>query len=218
MMSGLPPQPAILDMGCGPGMQSLELARLGARVTALDLHARFLAELERRAAAAGLADRITTVCASMADPPVEAGAFDAVWSEGAIYLIGFEAGLRAWTSLVKPGGYIAVSEAVFFQAPAATPERVMAAFSDYPAMTTIEGALERVRRVGLDLVGDFTLPKSAWWDHYYGPIAARLPTLRAARGGDPAYARRIAEAEAEIADYRLYSDYYGYQFIVMRRP
>lgn len=38
----------------------------------------------------GLADRISKVCASMDDLPFEDGEFDIIWSEGAIFVMGFE--------------------------------------------------------------------------------------------------------------------------------
>ena len=46
----LPPldRPSILDMGCGPGVPTLELARLsGGIVTGLDTHQPYLDELNR---------------------------------------------------------------------------------------------------------------------------------------------------------------------------
>jgi SAM-dependent methyltransferase len=45
----------VLDVGAGTGRVALDLARAGARVTALDLDAELLAELARRARDAGLA-------------------------------------------------------------------------------------------------------------------------------------------------------------------
>ena len=43
----------------------------------------------------------------------EPNSFDVIWSEGAIYLIGFELGLAKLKEFVKPGGYVTVSEAVW---------------------------------------------------------------------------------------------------------
>lgn len=45
----------VLELGCGNGRVALQLARQGHRVTGLDLDAGLVAELRRRAAAAGLA-------------------------------------------------------------------------------------------------------------------------------------------------------------------
>ena len=70
LVRGMPAKPTILDVGCGPGAQTLVLARLtGGMVTAVDNHAPFLDDLRGRAARAGLAERIQTVNASMFDMP-----------------------------------------------------------------------------------------------------------------------------------------------------
>ncbi len=46
MMEGLPSNPRILDVGCGPGMQTIDLARhTGASILAVDTHQPFLDEL-----------------------------------------------------------------------------------------------------------------------------------------------------------------------------
>jgi ubiquinone/menaquinone biosynthesis C-methylase UbiE len=109
LMNNLPKRPIILDIGCGTGMQTLELAHLSrGRVVALDNHQPFLDELRRRAERAGLAGRVETVNGSMFSLDFGNYRFDTgspnyalhnlgylvIWSEGAIYLIGFERGLR----------------------------------------------------------------------------------------------------------------------------
>jgi SAM-dependent methyltransferase len=218
-MTDLPPAPEILDIACGPGMQTLALARRsGGHVTAIDLHAPFLADAARRARAAGLADRVSLARASMTRLPFASGAFDALWCEGAIYMMGFAEGLQAWKRLLKPGGYVAVTEPVLFQPPEETPPEVLAGWAEYPAVTTVAGILARAVWARYQVVDHFPLPPSAWWDDYYGPIEAKLPALRAARGADRAYAHRIREAEDEIDLYRRHSDAYGYLFVVLQLP
>ena len=114
--SELPEQPHILDIGCGTGAQTLTLAQHGGgRITATDLVPELLAVVTERMAAAGLADRVTTRAADMHELPFEDGAFDLLWSEGAIYIMGFDAGLSAWRRLLEPGGYLVVSEACWFR-------------------------------------------------------------------------------------------------------
>jgi SAM-dependent methyltransferase len=217
LMADLPAAPAILDIACGPGMQTLELARRsGGHVTAIDLHMPFLADAARRARAAGLADRISLVRASMTALPFASGAFDALWCEGALYMMGFAEGLRAWTRLLKRGGYVAVTEPVLFQPPEETPPEVLAGWAEYPAVTTVDGVLGRAAQAGYRIVYHFPLPPNAWWDDYYGPMEAKLPALRSAHGADRAYARRIREAEDEIDLYRRHADAYGYLFVVLR--
>lgn len=68
----------ILDLGCGPGRHSLPLAAAGWQVTAVDRSAGLLADLRRRAEAAGLSERIDVIEADMRDFE-QPEAFEAVW-------------------------------------------------------------------------------------------------------------------------------------------
>jgi SAM-dependent methyltransferase len=212
----LPPSPRIVDVGCGPGMQSRELARLsGSKVYAVDTHTPFLRELASAARGSGLDGRVVTIEASMNALPFAARSIDLLWSEGAIYIAGFEEGLRLWHPLIAEGGSVAVTEATWLRPdpPAEVAEFWMAA---YPAMGDAARNVERATRAGYRIVDTFTLPPEAWWDDYYAPIEARLPVFRARNAGDPV-AQEIADAEAvEIALFRRYSAYYGYVFYVMR--
>jgi len=61
-----------------------------ASIVALDAHRPFLEELERRAAAQGVLDRIQTKCADMRHMTFAPESFDLIWCEGAAYIIGLE--------------------------------------------------------------------------------------------------------------------------------
>ena len=88
-------------------MQTLVLAReTYGRIIAVDRHQPYLDELDRRAKRQWLSDRIHTINASMMALDLPDETFDLIWSEGAIYVMGFEQGLRAWKRLLKPGGAI----------------------------------------------------------------------------------------------------------------
>jgi len=212
----LPAQAHVLDIACGPGMQTLDLAALlpDARIMALDTHAPFLAEVQRRAVAAGAADRIATVLADMAALPFPAGSFDLLWCEGAAYMLGLAQALRAWRPLLRPGGRLALTEAVWLRpdAPAAV-RRCWAA--DYPAMGDIESCRRIVGDCGYALLGDFVLPERAWWESYYGPMEARLAELAPCYAGDAIAEAVLRECREEIEVYRAFGDYYGYVFLVM---
>ncbi|WP_448563145.1 class I SAM-dependent methyltransferase [Trichothermofontia sp.] len=111
----LPPlsQPQILDIGCGPGEQTLTLARLtDGQIMAIDTHQPYLDRLQAEANSRGWGDRIHCRQASMFDLSFVETPVDLIWSEGAIYLIGFTEGLQQWRSVLKPGGYLVVSELV----------------------------------------------------------------------------------------------------------
>ncbi len=101
----------IADIGCGTGASTLLLANeLDAHITAVDFLPDFLAVLDANAKQAGVAERIATVAESMDNLSFETASLDAIWSEGAIYNMGFEAGIKAWKNFLKLGGILAVSE------------------------------------------------------------------------------------------------------------
>jgi ubiquinone/menaquinone biosynthesis C-methylase UbiE len=70
----------------------------------------FLEALKTRAAQGGLGEQIATVVGDLENLPFADEELDLIWSEGAIYNIGFEQGLKDWRRYLKPGGLLAVSE------------------------------------------------------------------------------------------------------------
>jgi len=212
----LPQTPDVLDIACGPGMQTVELAKfIDGRIIALDTHQPFLDEVNRRAVAARLDRRIATVRASMAAVPFADASFDAIWCEGAMYMLGLETALREWRRLLRPTGYVAATHPCWLKAD--VPAGARALWQDEVfEMTTIDESLTTIARAGYGVVEHFVLPASAWWDDYYTPIEAKLPSLLAQHADDPAARRRIEEARSEIEGYRRFGDSYGYVFFVVR--
>jgi SAM-dependent methyltransferase len=217
-MSALPTAPAILDVGCGPGAQSLALAELTrGTITSVDTHQAFLDDLAGSARERGVGDRVTTLKASMTAMPFAEGSFDLIWCEGAIYFMGFREGLTAWKRFLRPGGYIAVTEPCWLKPEADIPGDVRAEWqNEYPAMTTVENILAGVAACGYRVLDHFVLPQSAWWN-YYGPKEARIALLREQHQGDAVALKRFGELQSEIDNYRKHADFYSYLFVVMQR-
>ena len=212
----LPDEPFILDVACGPGMQTIELANLcKADIVAVDLHQEFLDELDRRAADANVSDRVTTVNASMLELPFDEDSFDLIWSEGAVYIMGFENGLKAWKPLLKKGGCLAVTNVSYLRDE--VPEEVRKFWAaGYPEITTVANFLKIIERCGYKLLDHFTLPTSAWMNDYYTPMEKQLQALRTKHSGNGDAQKAIEESQHEIDMYRKYSDYYGYVIYVMQ--
>lgn len=207
----------VADIGCGTGASTLVLAaELDAQVTAVDFAPELLAELRARAGRAGLAERITTLATSMETLPFEAASFDAIWSEGAIYNMGFAAGVRAWRKFLKPGGVLAVSELTWLTD--RRPEALRAHWArEYPEVDTASAKLAVLEREGFSPVGYFPLPGHCWLDNYYRPSQRRFAAFLDRHGHADA-ARAIVEAEEnEIALYEQYSEFFGYGFYVARK-
>jgi SAM-dependent methyltransferase len=206
----------IADIGCGTGASTRVLAQeLDAEVTAVDFLPEFLDVLAQEAEKAGLSDRIETLAASMDALPFKDGSLDAIWSEGAIYNIGFEAGVRAWRRFLKPGGLLAVSELTWLTTE--RPEELTAHWmSEYPQVATAAEKIAQLERNGFSPVGYFPLGRDCWMDNYYTPMRARFDGFLTRHDGDAARAIVAAE-EVEIALYERNTDYVSYGFYIARR-
>lgn len=219
-LSGLAPDRdlRVADICCGTGTTALLLVRvLGARITAVDLLPAFLEELCTAASATGLDDRIETVAADMADLPFHEGTFDAIWSEGAIYNIGFARGIAAWSPFLKPGGILAVSELTWLTT--ARPAELQAHWdAEYPEVDTASAKIAVIERAELVPMGYFPLSADCWLENYYAPMAARFDAFLA-RHRDSDAARAIVAAErTEIDLYRRNAAFVSYGFYIARKP
>jgi SAM-dependent methyltransferase len=189
----------ILDIGCGPGMQTIDLAKNApGKIIALDNYKPYLDELHRRVATEKLSDKIIVQNGSMFDLSFAPESFDVIWSEGAIYIIGFEKGLQEWKKLIKRGGYLIASDIAWFR-------------EEIPAeLQIIESASYR-------LIAHFPLPDSAWWQNYYHSIEQKIPQLEL-KYSDDSEAMEILRAEKEEMElFRKYSAFYGYEFYIMQK-
>ena len=216
MLEGLPPRPRILDIGCGPGAQTIDLARAtGGEIVALDLSQRFLGELMDRARDAGVAAQITPLRRSMLEMNFAPGEFDLIWSEGAIYIMGFAAGLQAARPFLKHGGWLVVSELTWLtdDPPAAAREYWA---RNYPDMADIDSNRQKCLTMGFSNLSTFTLPVSDWWRNYYEPGETRLLEVRARHHKSPEIVALLDDIRREYDLFRAHSDAYGYVFYVMQ--
>jgi ubiquinone/menaquinone biosynthesis C-methylase UbiE len=220
-LKNLPLKPRILDIGCGPGMQTIELAKLsGSQIEALDNHQPFLDELNAQAEKEGVSDKIHAVKGDMFNLKYPIESFDLLWCEGAIFVIGFEKGLITWRSLLANKGFLVASELSWFKND--LPDELVAFMREMYAgiesggVKTVEENLETAKKAGYRAIDWFLLPKSSWWD-YYSSIEAKLPSLREKFRNQPKALRYLDSEQREIEMYRKYSDYYGYAFYVLEK-
>ncbi len=218
--------PRILDVGCGPGRQTLDLLDLtegiNAQITATDNYQPFLDQLVQTARSRGpnsgnsWARRLSVVNADMADLPFEDAGFEILWSEGAIYIVGFEAGLRQWRSLLVPGGVIAVTEISWLH-PTPPQEAVDFWAAEYPGMQTVDENLETLEGTGYSVCEHFVLPESDWWTGYYNPLRENARRFEEKYRGDETAAQVLAMERREMALYQRHSRSYGYVFYIAQR-
>ena len=207
----------IADLGCGTGASTLLLAsRLDAEITAVDRLPAFLDELEVRATSQGVARAITPLNCSMEALPFAEGAFDVIWSEGAVYNMGFEAGISAWRRFLKPDGMLIVSEITWLRA--TRPPEIQSYWqSVYPEIDVASAKIRILEQHGYRPEGFFILPAYCWLENYYRPMQRRFPSFLARHGHSQPAQALVAAEEHEIALYERYRDDYGYGVYVARK-
>jgi cyclopropane fatty-acyl-phospholipid synthase-like methyltransferase len=209
--------PFILDIGCGQGMQTIELAKISnGKIVALDNHQTFLELLMQQAQEHGVAGNIVPLTISMLDMEFEKEAFDLIWSEGALYIMGFQNGLKRCYQLLRSEGYLALTELVYMVPD--PPDELVEYFSvEYPDIKNIGENIKTIKEEGFRLVSNFTLPETSWLDNYYGPMEKELTRL-GKKYKENAVASTVFKAfRNEIDFYRKYSKCYGYAFFVMQK-
>lgn len=209
---------SVLDIACGPGMQTRHLVELlpDCHITALDINPPYLAEVDVWIKQNNLGQQVTTVRGDMAKPPVAAGSMDLIWCEGAAYMLGVGPALQTWQPYLRADeapGFIALSEPVFLSAQ--LPQPVVDNWAEYPEMSDEDGIAARVSGAGFDLLESFILPPEAW-AAYYAPLQKRVDALRPKYANEPDSLQVIDEGQQEIDAWREYGEYFSYAFLVTR--
>ena len=92
----------IADLGCGTGGQTMILAQhVPGKITGIDFFPGFIERFNKNAEKLNLQNRVKGIVGSMDDLSFEKDSLDLIWSEGAIYNIGFERGLKEWRKLFE---------------------------------------------------------------------------------------------------------------------
>ncbi|MCU0560792.1 MAG: methyltransferase domain-containing protein [Desulfobacterales bacterium] len=207
----------IADVGCGTGGQTMVMAQqTPGQVVGVDLFPRFIERFNVNARQLNLQDRVTGIVGSMERLPFEEEGLDLIWSEGAIYNIGFERGLNEWRTFLKSGGYIAVSEATWFTAE--RPEEIDRFWREaYAEIDTIPNKVERLQKAGYIPIAAFVLPESCWTEHFYVPQVSAEKRFLEKHAGQQAAEALVANQRHEAQLYHRYKQFYGYAFYIGKK-
>ncbi len=106
-------KPHILDIGCGSGVPTMELARLSnGQIIGLDINQPLLDILRRKIKKAGLSGRVGAMKCSLLEMEFPRESFNIIWAEGSISVIGFKRGLKEWRRFLKPNGFLVVHDEI----------------------------------------------------------------------------------------------------------
>lgn len=207
----------IADIGCGTGGQTMVLAQNApGKITGIDLFPTFVDLFNNNARINALSERVKGVVGTMESLPFQPEELDLIWSEGAIYNIGYKRGLNEWHQFLKKGGYIAVTEASWFTAD--RPAEIESFWNDaYPEIDTIPNKVAQMQDAGFIPVATFILPDNCWTDHFYVPQVKAQEVFLAKHKGNKMAEELIANERREAGLYAKYGQYYGYVFYIGRK-
>ena len=207
----------IADIGCGTGGQTIVLAQhTPGHITGIDLFPAFTDLLNFNTGRLNLQDRIKGIVGSMDNLPFQNEELDLIWSEGAIYNIGFERGLNEWRKFLKTGGYIAVSEASWFTEE--RPAEIERFWQDaYPEINTVSNKIAQMQKAGYIPVAAFILPENCWIENFYIPQISAQETFMKKYAGNKTAEELVANERHEAQLYYRYKDFYGYVFYIGKK-
>lgn len=216
-IDGLTETSRIADLGCGTGGQTMVLAQHApGQITGIDLFPTFIDLFNQQADRLHLGERVKGIVGSMDDLPFQEEELDLIWSEGAIYNIGYERGLKEWRRYLKKGGYVAVSEATWFTTE--RPQEIEKFWMDaYPEIDTIANKVAQMQNAGYLPVATFVLPENCWTDHFFAPQVAPRELFLKKHAGNKMAEDLVINMKEEARLYDLYSQYYGYVFYIGKK-
>ena len=189
-------KPRILDVGCGSGVPTMELARLSnGQIIGLDVNQPSLDRLTRKIEKAGISNRVKVMECSIFDMDFPDESFDIIWAEGSIAVIGFKRGLKEWWQFLKPNGFLAVHDEI----------------------GDITEKLEQISSCGYDLLEYFTLNDDTWWAEYYAPLEKRINEIRTKHANDPKALAVLDEEQQEIDMFKKNPGRYCSVFFIMKK-
>ncbi len=207
----------IADIGCGTGASALQLAHcLNAEVTAVDFLPDFIELVKDNAKAEGLSEKIKPLVCSMEQLPFSKEEYDVLWSEGAIYSMGFEKGVNEWRPFLKQGGVLVVSEITWITG-SRPPELQQHWESKYSEIATASSKINILEKSGYSLIGYFTLPENCWLENYYQPLCDSFPAFLSRNKNNETAASIIRDEKKDIEFYNKYKSYYSYGMYIAQK-
>ena len=199
---------AVLDIGCGVGDKTVLLANYfeNSTVEAIDLFKHYLKVLDEKIKENNLDDRIYTYQMDMHDLDFPNEEFDIVFANASAEIIGFKKALKEWKRLIKPKGYLVISDVTWLEKPSRESRNFWK--NNYDEVLTIDGKISQIKE-DYDLAGYVVVPKEDWKD-YYSKLEKNLNSL----SSDKSAKDFVNQLKKEINVFRKNSDDYSYVFYV----
>ena len=216
-IDGLTEKSKVADVGCATGGQTMVLAqKLPCEIIGIDLWLDFINQFNHNAQNKNFHERVKGIVGNMENLPFQEEELDLIWSEGAIYNIGFERGLNEWRKFLKQGGYIAVTENTWFneERPAEIQEFWEKA---YPEIDIIPNKVAQMQKAGYLPIATFVVPETCWTDYYYAQVPQMEESFLRKYNGNKFAEELIRSERYEVELYDKYKAYYGYVFYIGKK-
>lgn len=150
-------RPRILDIGCGTGVPTTELAQLSnGEIIGIDIDQDALNKLNLKIETLGLNNRVKTLNCSLYKTNFPDRHFNILWDEGVLHILNLNKSLKECHRLLKPNGFLVMGEMIKW----------------------IKDKFDLFSKFGFRLTNQFLLPEKSWWIEYYQPLEKRIKKLR----------------------------------------
>jgi ubiquinone/menaquinone biosynthesis C-methylase UbiE len=188
--------PRILDIGCGSGIPTLELARLSqGKITGIDINQSELDKFVKNIEKVEISDRVQVLNHSMFDMDFPDSYFDIIWSEGSIYAVGFEKGLREWKRFLKQDGFIVVHD----------------------EQENVEEKIKLIGDCGYELLDYFLISIKTWREEYFKPLEKLVKEFQRSSSDKPENIREYNQALQELDMFNRNPERNNSVYFIMKR-
>lgn len=185
-------KPDILDIGCGTGIPTQELARLsGGYITGIDISNDHLIYFMKRALKNQGLENIKIIRASLSNLPFKAETFDIIWGEGVMASIDFREGITMWGEYLRGGGCLVLHD----------------------ENSNLDNKIAIINECGYKLLNHFPLSHDVWWYEYYSPLDKLISDLKNKNEKNPA----LDNDQREILMFRKNPEQFSSVYFLMEK-
>jgi ubiquinone/menaquinone biosynthesis C-methylase UbiE len=188
--------PYILDIGCGTGVPTIELATISdGHIIGIDIDVTSLNLLRRKIKKMGLNNQVGVIKDSILTMDFPGESFDIIWSEGSIFVIGFENGIKKWRRFLKPNGFLVIHD----------------------ENKDKTNKLGLITKYGYSLIAQFEISENLWWQEYFTPLELLIKEFRNKYPIDSELIKELNKDQIEIDKCRLNSTVISSFFVIMQK-